>query len=584
MTAPFDMRFGAALLENGHARFRLWAPGRETVKLDLMGREPLTMQARTGGWFELEAPCAVGASYRYLFEDGMAVPDLAARAQQGGVHGRSLVIDPNSYRWKCSAWKGRSWAETVLYELNVGVLGGFNGVQEKLPRLCDLGVTAVELMPVNAFPGRRNWGYDGVLPFAPAEAYGAPDDLKALVDAAHELGLMIFLDVVYNHFGPDGNYLGAYAPTFFRQDVANAWGQTIDFRRREVRDFFTVNVLYWLQEYHFDGLRFDAVHAILDPDWLDEMAARVRADIAPDRHVHLVLENDDNAASHLARDFNAQWNDDAHHVMHVLLTGETSGYYADYAQKPAEKLARALAEGFVYQGDVSAFRGGARRGEPSGALSPTAFVFFLQNHDQIGNRAFGERLTSLANPLALEAAIVLQCLAPHIPLFFMGEEQASTTPFLFFTDHNEELAKAVREGRTREFEAFAGAWKETAIPDPNLVATFEASIPQPEPERGAERFALYRKLLALRRQEIVPRLEGATALGARALGPAAVLAAWRMGDGAHLTIAANFASDPVPLPPPAGRLLFESPRDATASGRLDGRAAVAFLEGPHEGF
>src|ERR1019366_5645500 len=216
MTAPFDMRFGAALLENGHARFRLWAPGRETVKLDLMGREPLTMQARTGGWFELEAPCAVGASYRYLFEDGMAVHDLAARAQQGGVHGRSLVIDPNSYRWKCSAWKGRSWAETVLYELNVGVLGGFNGVQEKLPRLCDLGVTDVELMPVNAFPGRRNWGYDGVLPFAPAEAYGAPDDLKALVDAAHELGLMIFLDVVYNHFGPDGNYLGAYAPTFFR--------------------------------------------------------------------------------------------------------------------------------------------------------------------------------------------------------------------------------------------------------------------------------------------------------------------------------------------------------------------------------
>jgi maltooligosyltrehalose trehalohydrolase len=583
VSAPLDRTFGATFLGDGQTRFRLWAPGRDDVILEREDADPLPMRRQDDGWFELAAEAAPGTRYRYRLDADLAVPDPASRAQEGGVHGWSVVVDPAAYPWQQTGWAGRPWQETVLYELHAGLLGGFAGVRRSLPRLCDLGITAVELMPVNAFPGRRNWGYDGVLPFAPAEAYGTPDDLKALVDDAHRLGLMIFLDVVYNHFGPDGNYLGAYAPHFFQRDGANAWGQTIDFQRPEVRTFFTANVLYWLQEFRFDGLRFDAVHAIPDPTWLDEMAASVRAEI-PDRHVHLVLENDDNRASHLTRDIDAQWNDDAHHVMHVLLTGEADGYYADYAEKPAAKLARALSQGFIYQGDPSPFRDGKRRGEPSGGLPPTAFVFFIQNHDQIGNRAFGERLTVLAAPEALEAAITLQCLAPHIPMLFMGEEDASTEPFLFFTDHNEDLAKAVREGRAREFKAFGAfgdAGKAPAIPDPNAVETFEASYPRPDAGTAANRFQLYRTLLTLRRQVIVPNLAGTVSEGAQAVGPAAVSASWRLGDGARLTIAANFAEDPLPMPVPAGKLLFASHAGAggsAAAGTLDGRAAVAFLD------
>ena len=402
----------------------------------------------------------------------------------------------------------------MLYELHAGVLGGFAGVQRELKRLADLGVTAIELMPVNDFPGTRNWGYDGVLPFAPDRAYGSPDDLKALVDAAHDHGMMIFLDVVYNHFGPDGNYLAGYAPQFFRQDVSTPWGAAIDFRRGEVRRFFTENALYWLMEYRFDGLRFDAVHAITESDWLDEMAGEVRATVEQDREVHLVLEHDGNVAEHLRRDFDAQWNDDGHHVLHVMLTGESEGYYGDYADRPAERLARSLREGFVYQGDPSRHRNGEARGTPSADLPPTAFVLFLQNHDQIGNRAFGDRLAASVAPRALEAAIALQLLCPQIPLLFMGEEDACTAPFQFFTDHHGELADAVREGRRREFASFA-AFSDPArraqIPDPNAAETFRRSCPSAHAERGDARRAFYRRLLALRREHLVPRLEGASA-------------------------------------------------------------------------
>ena len=274
-----DLPFGATLVDPGHTRFRLWAPGQPEVAVDVerLGVVPMTRDAE--GWFEAEAPCGAGARYRYRLMDGLAVPDPASRAQGHDVHDPSLVVDPRAYRWRHPDWRGREWPETVLYELHVGSLGGFAGVAERLPELAELGVTAVELMPVNDFPGQRNWGYDGVLPFAPDAAYGAPDDLKALVDAAHGLGLMIFLDVVYNHFGPDGNYLAAYAPGFFRADIATPWGTAIDFRRPQVRRFFIENALYWLMEYRFDGLRFDAVHAIAAPDWLDEMAAEVRATV-----------------------------------------------------------------------------------------------------------------------------------------------------------------------------------------------------------------------------------------------------------------------------------------------------------------
>jgi maltooligosyltrehalose trehalohydrolase len=404
-----------------------------------------------------------------------------------------------------------------------------------------------------------------------------------LVDAAHAHGLMIFLDVVYNHFGPDGNYLGSYAPNFFRRDLVTPWGAAIDFRGPEVRRFFTENALYWIMEYRFDGLRFDAVQAINEADWLDEMAAEIRASLEPGRQVHLVLEHEGNIASHLRGDFDAQWNDDAHHVLHVLLTGEHAGYYADYADDPAVRLARCLAEGFAYQGEPSRHRNGKPRGTRSADLPPTAFVLFLQNHDQIGNRALGERLTALADPAALEAAIALQMLSPQIPLMFMGEEAASRSPFQFFCDHREELAQAVREGRRREFAKFA-AFNDPALreklPDPCAVETFARSVPQPDPQRGPARRELYRRLLAVRHAEIVPRLSNARSLDAQARGSAAVVARWRMGDGTILSLATNLGSEPVSLEPPRGRLLFETAAgaaDRAASGQLPERTTVAWL-------
>ncbi len=572
-----DLPFGASLTAIDRTRFRLWAPAQDTVSVALEDGPVVPMTRSVDGWFEATAQCGAGTQYRYRLTDGTLVPDPASRRQTPDVHDPSVVTDPCAYTWRHTEWQGRPWEEAVIYELHCGLLGGFRGVMRELPRLKSLGITAVELMPINDFPGQRNWGYDGVLLYAPDASYGTPEDLKALIDAAHDLGLMIFLDVVYNHFGPDGNYLSLYAPQYFRADKQTPWGPAIDFHRREVRQFCTENVLYWLMEYRFDGLRFDAVHAIEDQDWVDEMAATVRRTVEPGRHVHLVLEHH-NDASHLEKDCDAQWNDDGHNVLHVLLTGEHAGYYADYAERPAEKLVRCLAEGFCYQGGYAAYTNSVR-GMASGHLPPSAFVLFLQNHDQIGNRAFGERLTSLVQPLALEAAISLLLLCPQVPLIFMGEEIASRTPFLFFTDHHAGLADAVRKGRRSEFAQFAAfADPETRelIPDPNDIRTFEASAVHPDIELCEERNALYRRLLALRHSAIIPRLNGARAIDARTLGPRAVIARWRMGDGATLTLASNLDAMPASFMPPKAPLLFSSrPGEA---GQLPGYCTLAYLD------
>jgi maltooligosyltrehalose trehalohydrolase len=583
MTRPeWRLPFGANVVESDRTRFRFWAPAQSEVLLKIDGRAPLPMTRSVAGWFEVEAGCGAGTRYQYILQDGVAVPDPASRAQADDVHGASVVTDPYAYAWQQPQWRGRPWHEAVVYELHVGLMGGFAGVTRALPRLSTLGITAVELMPIAEFPGARNWGYDGTLPFAPERSYGTPDDLRKLVDAAHEHGMMIFLDVVYNHFGPDGNYLSLYAPETFRADLSTPWGPAIDFRRDEVRCFFTDNALFWLIEYRFDGLRLDAVHAIAEQDWLDEMAAEVRRIVGRQRQVHLVLENDDNAAGHLSRGFDAQWNDDGHHVLHVLLTGESSGYYGDYADRPAERLARCLQEGFIYQGEPSAHRSGQPRGTPSAALPPTAFVLFLQNHDQIGNRAFGERLTELADPRALEAAIALLLLCPQIPLIFTGEEDASPSPFLFFTDHNARLADAVREGRKREFSSFPQFSDEkllAALPDPNAVATFEQSRPQPDVVAAA-RFELYQRLLDIRHREIIPRLKGARAVDAHVLGDASVAASWRMADESVLSIACNLGAGEVEWAMPDGSLLFtgsDSTARSAATGRLAPYSTVAVL-------
>jgi malto-oligosyltrehalose trehalohydrolase len=579
------MPLGATLLADGRTRFRLWAPDCPSVALEIDGTTPIAMQPEGDGWFVATASCGAQAGYRFRVRPDLAVPDPASRAQAGDVHDASLVIDPRGYAWQHPDWRGRPWSETVLYEVHAGLLGGFGGVKTQLPRLADLGVTAVELMPVADFPGDRNWGYDGVLPFAPDKAYGSPDELKALVDDAHGLGLMMFLDVVYNHFGPDGNYLGSYAAPFFNPHVATPWGPSIDFARPQVRRFFIENALYWLMEYRFDGLRLDAVHAIADPDWLDELAREVRSTIEPGRHVHLVLEHDGNVASHLRHGFNAQWNDDGHHALHVLLTGESEGYYADYAQAPAQHLARCLAEGFAWQGEPSPYRDGEPRGQPSADLPPTSFVLFLQNHDQIGNRAFGERLTQLSDPAALRAATALLLLSPQIPLLFMGEEWACTTPFLYFTSHGDALADAVREGRRREFvkfAAFASPESRQRIPDPNDPATFEASRPVRSGNQTEDAwYDFCRNLLHLRRHEITPRLHDVRSAGAGAIGERAISAAWTLGDRTTLHMLANFGDAPLSCAAIEGRVLFATDADVpqrVAHQVLPGYSLLATLQ------
>ena len=585
MSAP-RLGLGTTVQPDGATRFRLWAPALTEITLELGDgcRQPLRPDAQ--GLFEhTMARCGAGTAYRYRLPDGRAVPDPASRAQVDDVHGESLVVDPRAYRWRTKDWRGRPWVQTVIYELHPGLCGGFRGVARELPRLAELGITAVELMPVADFPGARNWGYDGVLPYAPDRVYGTPDDLRALVDQAHDLGLMIFLDVVYNHFGPDGNYLHGYAPQFFRDDVHTPWGPAIDFRRPQVRAFFTENALQWIEDYRIDGLRFDAVHAIHDPDWLQETARAIRAAVEPDRFVHLVLENDDNRSELLRRApesgggfFEAQWNDDVHHALHVLLTGEREGYYAAYAEAPARHLARCLSEGFAYQGEKFAPSGHAR-GTPSADLPPHAFVSFLQNHDQIGNRAFGERLTSLCHESeALRAATALMLLAPMIPLMFMGEPWGSRVPFQYFTDHADDtLARQVREGRRREFArfaAFADPEMRERIPDPNESATFERSRTSAIEDDVQARIHgdEVRHLLRVRREHVVSGLEACVAIGAQAVGDSAVCARWRMGDGRELCLATNFGAHAVMLDPPPVGVLIHSSREPDAHAALPGAA------------
>ena len=552
---------GAIMLDAEHTRFALWAPDAFYVSVELEHGQSLPLLPQADGWFVSNIRCAAGTRYRYSIDGELEVPDPASRAQDGDIDRHSVVVDPLAYAWQHSAWSGRPWNEAVIYELHVGALGGFSAVEQHLARLVELGVTAIELMPVAQFPGERNWGYDGVLPYAPQASYGSPEQLKHLIDTAHGHGLAVILDVVYNHFGPHGNYLHRYAKGFFREDKQTPWGAAIDFRRREVRDFFIENAMMWLLEYRFDGLRLDAVHAIEDPDFLQELAQRVRRQTGPARHVWLMVENEHNQAGLLEQGYDAQWNDDGHNALHVLLTGETEAYYADYAHNPTEQLARCLSQGFVFQGHVN--RHGVTRGEPSGHLPPGAFILFLQNHDQIGNRAFGERLHQLAHPQALRAATVLLLLSPMIPLLFMGDEFAVEQPFLYFTSHHGELAKLVRDGRRNEFAAFsvfADPLLREHIPDPNDPQTFAASRPVLPSNGHTEMHELYCRLLQIRHRLLIPRLPGTQALGADELGEGAVSAAWRLGDGSELRIDLNLSDKPVVHTSQTGAArLFEYP-------------------------
>jgi maltooligosyltrehalose trehalohydrolase len=563
-------RWGPRIERDG-VLFRLYAPDGHDVAVVVDGvRHP--MQARGSGWYEVRAVAKLGARYKFAI-DGKLVPDPASRQQAGDVNDAS-VVTATDYAWRNTAWRGRPWHETVIYELHAGLMGGFAGIEAQLSEFAALGVTAIELMPIADFPGQRNWGYDGALTYAPDRTYGSPDELRDLIDAAHGHGLMVFLDVVFNHFGPDGNYLADYARDFFHAEKQTPWGAAINFENPAVQRFFIENALYWVHEFRVDGLRLDAVHAINDDGFLKRLAAEVRAGVPADRHVHLMIENERNDAALLEDGFDAQWNDDIHHALHVLLTGETQGYYADYADKPVELLARGLADGFIYQGQVGPHHG-KPRGTSSRHLQPSSFVSFLQNHDHIGNRAFGERLIALADPDGLRAAVALLLLCPQIPMLFMGEEHGAQDPFFYFSDHRDPgLANAVREGRRAEFAhfpAFADPQKRAQIPDPNAGETYERSRPQ-----AGDGFWLphYKALLDLRRKLIVPRLAGARAGKAQVVGDKAAIVHWMMGDDARLTLATNLGTSAA-----SGELPKTTPVWGTQDGdRIAARSTLCWLE------
>jgi len=547
-------RFGPELTSDG-ATFRLWAPAAQKAEALIAGT-PHVMKRSDDGWFTAGVrDLPSGTLYRFRIDNELEIPDPASAFQPEDVDGPSQIIDHAAYRWRATDWRGRPWHETVLLECHVGTYspeGTWRGLIDRLDHIADAGITAIELMPIGDFPGRWNWGYDGVLWYAPDHTYGSPDELKRFIDEAHLRNVMVFLDVVYNHFGPEGNYLGRYAPPFFTS-AATPWGSAIDYSVPEVKAFAIENALHWIENYRFDGLRLDAVHAIHEPGglaMLEELSNAVGSFARKaDRHIHLVLENDDNRASLLDPDpkispgrYRAQWNDDYHHAWHVLLTGETHGYYTDYARKPKKMVARMLAHGFAYQGEPSTHRNGKARGEPVRNLSPGAFVNFLQNHDQIGNRALGDRLEWSADPAAIEAALAITLIAPMPPMLFMGEEWGARTPFPFFCDFAGDLAEAIRQGRRREFaDAYETFGDE--VPDPLARSTFEvAKLNWAErDDAGCERHRLVKALVAVRTAEVTPRLAGAS-FGHAEFQQANVLTAqWRLGDGALLALVANLA-------------------------------------------
>ncbi|KRB01656.1 malto-oligosyltrehalose trehalohydrolase [Devosia sp. Root685] len=577
------MRFGAEV-RGGSTRFKIWAPKCKAMKLKLKGRRTLIeLQSVGDGWHRLDVEgVRSGTLYKYVLPDGTSIPDPTSRHQPEGIHGYSEVIDPLEFKWTDREWKGRPWEEAVIYELHIGTFtdeGTFAAAAAKLDHLVDLGITAVQIMPIAEFYGKFNWGYDGAMWFAPSAKYGRPEDLKAFIDAAHRRSMMVFLDVVYNHFGPHGNYLPAIAPIFTKKHKS-PWGEAINFDgpgAEVVRELVVESALYWTSEFNFDGLRFDAVHTIADntpTHILELLSARLRAS-RPHRYTHLIIENSDNQEIWLRRNsgaepvhYTAQWNDDVHHLLHAAATGENTGYYADFDnfEERSGMLGRALAEGFAYQGEMKPHEG-MKRGEPSEGLPPTSFVVYMQDHDQVGNRVKGDRITKLATSDAVKALTAIYLLSPQIPMLFQGEEWASAQPFPFFSDVPAELRDSVRKGRqaelksTPEHEDPNKPNVEEAV-DPTSAKTFgSAKLDWSNLNREPHQSWLkhYRSLIDLRKVEIVPRLSGQNGFAGRyeLLGIKSVLVTWRMGDGSILRLYANLADETQEgVPPLEGRQIF----------------------------
>ena len=525
MTQPWRPSLGAWPVADG-VQFQVWAPAAEAVELIFEGetssRPAIKLEKSSTGMFKLKvAGLRPGAQYRYRIDGRGPFPDPVSRFQPDGVHGPSEVIDPADFRWTDAGWKGVPPERLVIYELHVGTFtraGTFAAAAEMLPKLANLGINCIELMPLADFPGQRGWGYDGVSLFAPARCYGRPDDLRHLVNTAHQLGIAVLLDVVYNHLGPDGNYLAQFSPFYFSTTHHTDWGTGPNFdgeHSREVRAFFIENALHWVHEYHFDGLRLDATHAILDdgePNILAELKDRLHAAGEQlGRHVVVIAEDDRNldilVRSRPERGFemDAVWSDDLHHELHRAITGESDGYYADYTGT-APDIAETIRKGWFYCGQTMQSRSRPRGTDPTG-IPPPKFVVCIQNHDQIGNRAFGERLNHEIDPSAYRAVSAILLTVPETPLLFMGQEWAASSPFLYFTDHNPELGALVTEGRRKEFghfAAFSDPHIRSWIPDPQAASTFEASKlnwGEREKEPHAGMLRLYRDLLRLRATE-----------------------------------------------------------------------------------
>ncbi len=532
MSPAWSLERGARLLSDGAVRFSVWAPRSRYVRIRIcngpaVGEHELTRDDAHDGVFAATiADVGAGADYHIVLADGRALPDPVSRWQPDGVHGPSRVVDPAAMTWTDDGWRGVTMPELVVYELHVGTFtpeGTFAAVVPRLAALRALGVTAIELMPVAQFPGERNWGYDGVDLYAVQNSYGGPYELMKLVDAAHAVGMGVLLDVVYNHVGPEGNYLDAFGP-YFTEKYKTPWGRALNYDDAHsdvVRRFVVENALHWIAEYHVDGLRLDAVHGIFDfsaTHLVREIAEEVHAHAAlAGRSVVVIGESDLNdprlirTPDAYGYGLDAQWSDDFHHAVHAMLTGERAGYYMDYAceASPEATVADVLREPFVLDGRYSAFRK-RRHGASSVGLPRQRFVVAVQNHDQTGNRAAGERLATLVSPAQRRLAAALLLLSPYTPLMFMGEEYGETNPFLYFVDHGDDrLVDAVRQGRREEFESFG--WG-ADVPDPKADDTFVRSqLDWGKAERAphSQLLALYRDLLSLRREEPMLQPDGA---------------------------------------------------------------------------
>jgi maltooligosyltrehalose trehalohydrolase len=552
---------GAEILPEGGVHFRVWAPRRRAVGVVIeggRGREPIPLAAEGNGYFSgTVRTAAAGTLYRYRLEGPNLYPDPASRFQPEGPHGPSEVIDPRSFAWTDHGWTGRGLEGHVIYELHIGTFtpeGTFAATAEKLPALADVGVTTVEVMPVADFPGRFGWGYDGVDLFAPTRLYGRPDDFRRFVDRAHALGLGVILDVVYNHFGPDGNYLKEFSPAYVTDRYKNDWGEAINFDGPDsgpVREFFVANAGYWIDEFHLDGLRLDATQTIIDnsPEHvLAPLARRVR-EAARGRSVLLVAENE---AQHVklvrppeqgGYGLDMLWNDDYHHSARVVLSGHNEAYYKGY-HGTAQEFVSAAKWGYLYQGQR---RAGEQRGTPCFGLQPERFVNFIDNHDQVSNSARGERCHLLSSPGNYRAMTALTLLLPGTPMLFQGQEFAASSPFVFFADHNPDLAKLVRKGRGEflaQFPTIALPEMQARLPDPADPHTFEScKLDWSERERHAEVLALHRDLLRLRREDPGLRTRGPGSFDGAVLGPCAFVLRFLSGGEGDRLLLVNFGRD-----------------------------------------